>query len=112
MIIQVLTSIYFTLFLVMFMMKYKDYKYYKPTYQLLNNKKFYLNNNQVYSHKFNEKDDNFVWFINSNDFKLNESCYLYNDILIMFFDPYSFYWLIKYQKWFKDNVNISQLPNY
>lgn len=87
----------------------KDYKYYAEIYKTLENRKFYKNYTQVYSYKFGEEDDGFVWFLNDNSFKLNQSVYIHANSIVHF-DPYSLYWLIKYRKWFKKNVNIEELP--
>jgi hypothetical protein len=88
-----------------------NYKFYKRVYRTLSSRTFYLNISQVYSCRWDEKQDNFVWFVYSNEFQLNRNCYLHNAMYTKF-DPYSYYWLKKYQRWFKKNVNINNLENY
>lgn len=91
---------------------FRGYKYYAKVYKTLENRKFYknYNNSQVYSRKYGEKEDGFVWFIYENDFFPTKLSYLIAPI--SYFDPYSLYWLIKYRRWFKKNVNINELPSF
>lgn len=88
-----------------------DFKAYKKVYDTLPLKKFYRNASQVYSHKYKEEDDGFVWFTKSNEFRLDGEHYLL-DSPFTYFSPYSLYWLIKYRKWFAENVDINKLEDY
>ena len=89
----------------------KDFKYYKPIYKTLPNRQFVRNYEQVYSH------DGFVWFTDNNDFCLysNNNIWSYVSLFggfITFTSPYSYYWLRKYRKWFKENVDFNALEEY
>lgn len=88
-----------------------DFKAYKRVYDTLHLRKFYRNESQVYSHKYGESNDGFVWFIDSNAFRLDGKHYLL-DSELTHFSPYSLYWLIKYRRWFDENIDISKLENY
>lgn len=88
-----------------------DFKYYKRIYNTLPNRKFYRNGDQVYSYSYGEKDDGFVWFTDDNHFKLSDGHYIHN-AEFTFLSPYSWYWLVKYRKWFKENVDFNTLPSY
>ena len=88
-----------------------DFKSYKKVYDSLPSKKFYRNGSQVYSHKWNEEYDGFVWFIDDNGFYLDNGTLL-NNSPITYLSPYSLYWLIKYRRWFAENIDINKLENY
>lgn len=68
--------------------------------------KFIVNHNQVYGN-----NNDFIYFTGSNGFKLCNYVYLHN-AAFTWCDPYSFYWLRKYQRWFKNNVEINKLPEW
>lgn len=87
------------------------YGSYKKVYKSLKQRKFYRNRSQVYSHEFNKKDDGFVWFLDDNHFALEKNIYLHASF-ITFLDPYSFYWLIKYRRWFKENIDLNNIEEY
>ena len=87
------------------------YYSYKNVYKTLKNRKFYRNDTQIYSHEFGQKEDGFVWFLDDNHFKLNKSVYIHASFPT-YLDPYSFYWLIKYRNWFKDNINLHEVSPY
>lgn len=92
-------------------MNVNEYRHYKRVYKQLPYRKFYRNFGHVYCHAYNEKDNGFVWFCDENSFCLDGKVYLHNN-LVTFLDPFSFYWLCKYQRWFRKNVIVNQLPNY
>ena len=77
---------------------FKNYPYYKKIYNQLNNYKFIIDGDLVYT-----KNYSFVWFIEDNSFKLTNNVYLLSTNAT-YFDPYSLYWLIKYKNWFNINV--------
>lgn len=83
-----------------------NYRACKKVYKTLKNKTFYKYGNHVLS-----KNDGFIWFVKTNDFKLDKFNDLYNSPII-YFDPYSLYWLMKYRYWFSKNVNINTLEDY
>lgn len=89
----------------------RDFKAYKKVYDTLPLKKFYRNVSHVYSHKYKDDDDGFVWFTKSNEFRLYGGHYLLDSPLTCL-SPYSLYWLIKYRKWFAENVDINKLEDY
>lgn len=74
------------------------YPYYKRVYKTLPSLTF---NKGVRQYK--TTDGKVIWFIQSNDFKLDNGVYIHNEYYT-YFDPYSLYWLIKYRMWFKRNV--------
>lgn len=90
---------------------FKNYKYYRKIYKELPKKTFYKNFTQVYDS--NKPRTEFTWFINSNEFCLSETkdIYLHNEFYTHL-DLYSFYWLVKYQRWFEKNVNIDVIDKY
>jgi len=55
--------------------------------------------------------DDFVWFTSENDFCLCKGVYIHNNS-VTWFDPYALYWLIKYKRWFKKNIVVSDLPKW
>ncbi len=87
------------------------YGSYRKVYKTLKNRKFYRNDTQIYSHEWRQKDDGFVWFLDDNHFKLDKSVYIHASF-VTYLDPYSFYWLIKYRKWFAENINIDTVSPY
>lgn len=87
------------------------YRNYHRVYKTLKYRKFYRNNNQIYSHNFYGNDDGFVWFTEDNSFKLVGSTYLHNS-MFTYFDLYSFFWMIKYRNWFKKNVDLNCVEKY
>lgn len=108
------TFLYFIIFFALpastWIVNCRNYRYYKTVYKTLPHRKFYRNFDQVYSHTAWEIDDDFVWFTNLNTFKLCKGVYLaeYNTL----FDPYATYWLWKYRKWFKKNIDFDRLPKF
>ena len=91
---------------------FENYKYYKSVYNSLPSRKFYINlGKQVYSHNLGEIDDGFAWFIDTGSFCLLPTHYLHNTSYT-YTSIYGWYWLYKYRKWFKENVDINNLPVY
>lgn len=90
---------------------FKDYKFYKKIYKKLPNYDFCINSTQVYGILNYNKEIEFVWFINSNSFQLTNGIYLHNDFFA-YFDPYYLYWLLKYRRWFKKNIDLNTIENY
>ena len=89
----------------------RDFKAYKKVYDTLPLRKFYCGIHKVYCHRYYEDGDSFAWNIDSNDFRLDDEHYLL-DSIFTYFSPYSLYWLIKYRKWFAENVDINKLEDY
>lgn len=89
---------------------HKDFLHYATIYRTLPFRKYYLCIDQVYSHHWGQSDDGFVWFTESNDFKLLKNHYLHKNLA--WTNPYSLYWFIKYRNWFKKNVDIEKIPKY
>lgn len=86
------------------------YQCYRETYESLPSKKFYRNGNQVYDWNYGRDDNGFVYFIEQGSFRLNRIVYMKSDSLAI--DFYQWYWRKKMVKWFQDNVNIDELPEY
>lgn len=87
------------------MTNFNKWKYYKKVYDDLPNKKFYLwesaDGNTI------TEDENFhipgkFCRLRSGHYELQKNVYL-NRNLITFFDPYSLYWLLKFDRYFKYN---------
>ena len=85
---------------------------YRKIYKELPSKKFYLNFDQIYSHKiFIEKNDGFVWYTKDKIIKLKPDVYL-NSCFYYKFDLYHWYWLCKYNRWLKKNAIPNLIKNY
>lgn len=110
-------TLYFTLAIVLslslssFIVLLPNYKYYKGVYKSLKFRKFYILKDHVYSHKFGDIDDGFVWFINDNDFRLKKGIYLHS-AFYTYFDLYSLYWLSKYKRWMRQNIDLKTIEKY
>lgn len=83
---------------------YRKYKPFKKIYDTLPYRKFYLKDDLVYS-----SDGKFIWFLKDSEFRLDYDFYLYGSEFFDF-DPYTYYWLLKYRRWFKNNIYIKTLP--
>lgn len=83
---------------------------YKRIYQTLPFLEFYKDDRVVWAIK-KDKKDVLLWSFKKNSFHLGGGTILTNTIATCFC-PYSFYWLIKYQRWFKKNINISELKKF
>ena len=89
---------------------YKGYGDYSKVYKSLKNKTFYIYQDVVYSHKYGEEDDYFVYFLNEKGFTLSKNTDLHN-AYFTYFDPYSLYWYIKYRRFFNE-IDITKLEKY
>ena len=87
------------------MTNFHKWKYYKKIYDDLPNKKFYLWES-VDGNTITEDENLYItgkfyrW--RNGHYELQKGVYL-NRNLITYFDPYSLYWLLKYDKYFKYN---------
>jgi len=97
--------------MVCIIMNCNSYKDYRSVYKMLPFKTFYRSGNLVYSRGFYEKDNGFAWFLNSNTFALTKGTFLHN-AFYTWCDPFSAYWIRKFQGWFKENVNPDNLPEH
>lgn len=80
---------------------FTKWKYYKKVYKELPNKKFILwLSNGGFSSK--ESDSTKKFFRFTNGYELQKGVYLHRN-LITYFDPYSLYWLLKFDRYFKYN---------
>ena len=93
------------------------WKYYKITYNKLPFLTPYLNHDMVcfQEKKHSEMDiymdmNDIIWFsgANENDFKISSNEYLHG-FFMTYFDPVSLYWLIKYRKWVKENIDLDKI---
>lgn len=89
------------------------YKYYSKIYKELPTYTFVVNDctldresSQIYA-----LGKSFVYFGNNGDFRLNPHSSLHN-AFFTYTDPYSLYWLIKYRKWVKKNIDVNTLESY
>jgi hypothetical protein len=82
-----------------------NYKYYRKYYKLLPTYEWYMW--PIYQNNIESKCGSIIYF-NDGSIKFPGSHYLHN-YLPTYFDPYSLYWLLKYKRWFKKNVDISTL---
>ena len=105
---EFLSLIFIFLFPLIFasvMTNFNKWKYYKKVYDELPNKKFYLWES-VDGNTITEDDKGHVpgkfyrW--RNGHYELQKGVYL-NRNLITFFDPYSLYWLLKFDRYFKYN---------
>lgn len=54
-------------------------------------------------------DQMIIWMYKKNSFGLRNGIYLYNSWVHYLNSPYTIYWLWKYKKWFKTNLDLSVL---
>ena len=87
------------------MTNFNKWKYYKKVYDDLPNKKFYLwesaDGNTITEDENLHLPGKFYRWRNVH-YELQKGVYL-NRNLITFFDPYSLYWLLKFDRYFKFN---------
>jgi len=90
-----------------------DYRYYKKVYKNLKSMTFYLNIDQVYGCSYRDYRERyeFIWFLDTNSFKLGRNHYLHN-VFYTYLDPYALYWLLKYKRWVKKNIDINKIKKY
>jgi hypothetical protein len=91
-----------------------QYTYYKKYYDELPNFTFVINDingkqarieSQIYA-----LNTNFV-IMPSGSIMFNSN-HMLSHSYVTYFDPYSLYWLIKYKKWIKNNIDINKLESY
>jgi hypothetical protein len=107
-VIEVISLILITFFPFVFasvMTNFNKWKYYKKVYKELPNKKFYLwesaDGNTITEDENLHIPGKFYRWRNGH-YELQKGIYL-NRNLITFFDPYSLYWLLKFDRYFKYN---------
>lgn len=91
-----------------------NYIFYKKIYNELENTKFYLLGKEIITSNniLNiNKPNSIEYFLNEKHIKLRDSVYLHSGWLT-FLDPYSYYWLLKYRKWFKENIKVEELEEW
>jgi lipopolysaccharide export LptBFGC system permease protein LptF len=76
-----------------------QWEYYTIEYNKLAHYSFRRFEDQVWA---NENND-FVYFFDDGTIRLTTNVYIYN-AFFTYFDPYSFYWLIKFNRYMKKNV--------
>ena len=83
---------------------FTKWKYYKRVYKELPNKKFTLwtSDGNGFSSEESDPTKKFFRFTNGKAYQLQQSVYL-NRNFITYFDPYSLYWLWKFDRYFKYN---------
>lgn len=108
MILQILTwagitagAIWFSTFICL----WHNYRYYKPIYDLIKHSNFYKYKDQLWIRDdetgFSESAHDFVWFLDKKQAMFCYSHHIHN-AFYTYFDPYSLYWLLKYQRFFKN----------
>ena len=83
---------------------FTKWKYYKRVYKELPNKKFTLwgSDGNGFSSQESDPTKKFFRFTNGTAYQLQQGVYL-NRNFITYFDPYSLYWLWKFDRYFKYN---------
>jgi hypothetical protein len=83
-----------------------NFKHYRRVYKTLNKRIYCKVNNCIFSFKRNENneaipdDEVVMWSIDLDGFVLRDGVYLVNNLFACF-SPYTLYWLIRYQIFFK-----------
>lgn len=87
----------------------------KKVYEELPSKTFYRNGAQIYDvdqeNYIKTYRDGFVWFLDDNSFKISNGVYLHN-FPPTYLSPIHLYWLIKYRRWFKENIDINKIEKF
>jgi hypothetical protein len=83
---------------------FTKWKYYKRVYKELPNKKFtsWASDGNGFSSEESDPTKKFFRFTNGTAYQLQQGVYL-NRNFITYFDPYSLYWLWKFDRYFKYN---------
>lgn len=82
---------------------FPTFKYYKKSYDNLKNKTFFRLDDLVFIDEVGEiSADTFIWFKKPNSFLISKGVYLHNSI-VTFSNPYSLYWLLKFQRFMKNS---------
>lgn len=82
-----------------------NYKYYRKYYKLLPTYEWYK---WPTDHTTIESKCGSIIYFDDGTIKFPGNNYLH-DYLPTYLDPYSLYWLSKYKKWFKENIDINTL---
>ena len=102
-ILIVFVSSFFPFVFASIIVNFHKWKYYKKVYEDLPNKKFILwesaDGNSLSSDEPYEKR---FYRYRGGSYQLLERIYLNRDI-VTYFDPYSLYWLLKFDRYFKYN---------
>ena len=85
------------------------YKDYRKVYKTLKDRTFYVRKTNFGI--WVEDKQGFIWFVEDNDFCLGNKKRYIHEFSCTYMDPYTFYWLCKYQRWFKKNIDINKLSN-
>ena len=85
------------------MTNFNKWKYYKKVYDDLPNKKFIIwESADGNSFSSDEPYEKRFFSLKSKSYQLTERIYLHRDVMT-YFDPYSLYWLLKFDRYFKYN---------
>jgi hypothetical protein len=85
------------------MTNFHKWKYYKKVYEDLPNKKFIIwESADGNSFSSDEPYEKRFFSLKGKSYQLTERIYLNRDIMT-YFDPYSLYWLLKFDRYFKYN---------
>ena len=85
------------------MVNFHKWKYYKKVYDDLPNKKFIIwESADGDSFSSDEPYEKRFFSLKSKSYQLSEMVFLHRD-LMTYFDPYSLYWLLKFDRYFKYN---------
>ncbi len=106
MILIIFIVIFASLFPFMFasiMVNFHKWKYYKKIYDDLPNKKFIIwESADGNSFSSDEPHEERFFSRRNGSYELSEKIYLHKDVMT-YFDPYSLYWLLKFDRYFKYN---------
>lgn len=95
---------------------YPNYRHYGRIYKSLRNRSYCKIHGCVFAFEEDREkgtinENNAVmWIIDINGFVLADNVYLINSIVTCFC-PYSFYWLVKYQLFFKRLLKSNKIPD-
>lgn len=102
--LKILIGFIFIMFIVSMIINCMSWKYYKSKYNTLNKDDYtydgkgdLLIGRDIYDVTWNIYNDNFIWKSNNGNYIV-----LLNSVVTRF-DPYTYYWWIKYKNWFKLN---------
>ena len=102
-ILIVFVSSFFPFMFASIMVNFHKWKYYKKVYDDLHNKKFIIwESADGNSFSSDEPYEKRFFSLKSKSYQLTERIYLHRDIMT-YFDPYSLYWLLKFDRYFKYN---------
>jgi hypothetical protein len=82
-----------------------NYKYYRKYYKLLPTYEWYKW--PFFQPTIESKCETIIYF-SDGSIRFPGNNYLH-DYFPTYMDPYSLYWLLKYKRWFKNNININNL---